>query len=443
MINAMKVKSARQLAYTVLLRVEKEKAYSNLALDSELKNSNLEKRDKAFAAALVYGVIERRITIDYNLSLYLSKPLKKLKPEPLTALRLGAFQLIFSSRVPDSAAVNESVKLSKSNGFSYSSGLINAILRKVAKNGFIFPDSGDKINFLSVKYSCPGHLIEKWLSEYGEKNTLSILKHSLCNSKITVRVNTLRTTAADLKESFEKTGVKCDYGPAENSLVLSLSGTAVDETVQFKKGLFHVQGIPSQLCAIALDAKAGETVYDLCSAPGGKAFTIAEIMNNNGKVFAFDLYEGRVRLIEKGAKRLGINIISAAISDASVFEPMLKQADRVLCDVPCSGLGIIAKKPEIKYKDKSEFAALPDIQYSILENGSKYVKHSGRLVYSTCTLNKSENEGVCERFLRNHKDFVSVNPFGITENEHFVTFFPDEDNNDGFFVAAFERKDHA
>lgn len=439
----MKEKTARQLAYTVLLRVEKEKAYSNLALDSELKNSNLEKRDKAFAAAQVYGVIERKITIDYNLSLYLSKPLKKLKPEPLTALRLGAFQILFSSSVPDSAAVNESVKLSKSNGFSYSSGLINAVLRKVSKNGLVFPDSNDKINFLSVKYSCPGHLIEKWFSEYGEKNTLSILEHSLGGNKITVRVNTLRTTADELKDSLEKDGVKCECGFAENSLVLSLSGTAVDEKAQFKEGLFHVQGIPSQLCAIALEAKAGETVYDLCSAPGGKAFTVAEIMENNGKVLAFDLYEGRVRLIEKGAKRLGIDIITAAVGDASVFDAKLEQADRVLCDVPCSGLGIIAKKPEIKYKDESEFSALPDIQYSILENGSKYVKRSGRLVYSTCTLNKKENEEVCERFLESHKDFVSVNPFGSAEKEHFVTFFPDEHNNDGFFVAAFERKDHA
>lgn len=442
MIKAMKVKSARQLAYTVLLRVEKEKAYSNLALDSELKNSSLEKRDKAFAAALVYGVIERRITIDYNLSLYLSKPLNKLKPEPLTALRLGAFQILFSSSVPDSAAVNESVKLSKSNGFSYSSGLINAILRKVSKNGLVFPDSNDKINFLSVKYSCPEHLIGKWFSEYGEKNTLSILEHSLGGNKITVRVNTLRTTVDELKDSLEKNGVKCEFGFAENSLVLSLSGTAVDEVAQFKKGLFHVQGIPSQLCAIALDAKAGETVYDLCSAPGGKAFTIAEIMNNNGKVLAFDLYEGRVRLIENGAKRLGINIISASVGDAAVCDAKLEQADRVLCDVPCSGLGIIAKKPEIKYKDENEFSELPDIQYSILENGSKYVKPSGRLVYSTCTLNKSENEEVCERFLESHKDFVPVNPFGSTEKEHYVTFFPDEHNNDGFFVAAFERKDH-
>lgn len=441
MIKAMKEKSARQAAYSVLLRVEKEKAYSNLALDAFFRNTDLERRDKAFAAALVYGVIERKLTIDYNLSLYLSKPLNKMKPEPRTTLRLGAFQLLFSSSVPASAAVNESVKLSKSNGFSYSSGLINAVLRKVAKNGLVLPESSDKLGFLSVKYSCPVHLIEKWISEYGEENALSILEHSFGSGKISVRVNTLKTTAAELKESFEKSGIGCDFGFAENSLVLSLSGSGIDETAQFKQGLFHVQGIPSQLCAASLDAKAGETVFDLCSAPGGKAFTAAEQMNNKGKVFAFDLYEGRVNLIEKGAKRLGIDIITAAVADASGFEPTLGQADRVLCDVPCSGLGIIAKKPEIKYKDESEFSELPEIQYSILENGSRYVKPFGRLVYSTCTLNKSENEGVCERFLKQHENFVPVNPFGRAEEGAFVTFFPDENNSDGFFIAAFERKD--
>lgn len=441
MIKNIKRITARQVAYDVLLKVNKERAYSNLALDCSLKSSALELRDKAFVSALVYGVIERQITIDYVLSLYLSKPLSRMKAEPLTVLRLGAFQILFSSSIPDSAAVNESVKLSKANGFSYASGMINAVLRKVSKNGLTLPDEENRALYLSVKCSCPQWLVEKWLLEYGEKNTLSILNHSLGGNKLTVRVNTLKTTAEELKNGFESKGHICENGFLKNSLVLSLSGVAIDETDEYKKGLFHVQGVPSQLCAEAVCAKEGETVFDLCSAPGGKAFTISEIMNNKGTVKAFDLYESRTRLIEKGAERLGIGIIIASVADATVFEPALGLADKVLCDVPCSGLGIISKKPEIKYKNENELESLPSIQYSILENGSKYVRFGGRLIYSTCTLSKAENEEVCMRFLNNHSDFVAVPPLPERDAECFLTFFPSDNNSDGFFIAAFERKD--
>lgn len=433
--------TARQLAYNVLMKIQKENAFSNLSLNSALKNCGLEPRDKSFASALVYGVIERRITIDYILSLYLSKPLKKMKPEPLTALRLGAYQILFSSGVPDSAAVNESVKLSKNNGFSYSSGLINAVLRKVSGGGLVFPSTDDRAYDLSIRYSCPQWLVEKWISEYGEENTLSVLIHSLDKKRVTVRANTLKTTVEKLKASLEAQGISCEYGRVKNSLDIELSGAAIEGLSEFKNGLFHVQGIPSQLCAAAVGAEEGDVVFDLCAAPGGKTFTIAQMMKNKGLIRAFDIYEKRAQLIADGAERLGISIIETGVVDASVFEPSLGLADRVLCDVPCSGLGIISKKPEIKYKDENELAELPDIQLSILENGSEYVKSGGRLVYSTCTLSKAENESVCERFLKQHSEFVAVSPFENPEKECFATFFPDEHNSDGFFVAAFERKD--
>ena len=208
----------------------------------------------------------------------------------------------------------------------------------------------------------------------------------------------------------------------------------------YKNGLFHVQDTASQICVKALGAKENETVFDLCSAPGGKSFTTAQHMNNKGKILSFDLYEHRVKLINDGAKRLGIDIIEAKTGDAAVFDEMLGCADRVLCDVPCSGFGIIRRKPEIKYKDERSFDELPDIQYKIFANASRYVKSGGRIIYSTCTLNKKENEDVCERFLREHKEFRAVSVLEEFGESSFVTLMPHKNNSDGFFIASFEKE---
>lgn len=433
--------TARQTAYNVLLKIFKDNAYSNLALDAALKESRLDLRNKAFASALVYGVCERLFTLDYVLSAHLSKPISKLKIQVLTILRLGTFQLLFMNSVPSSAAVNESVRLAKLNGCSYASGLVNAVLRNVDRNGLVLPDKKDKLHFLSVKYSCPQWLVEKWLSEYGEERTENILACSLKANKLTVRVNRLKISADELCGRFASKGIECERGLDENSLVIGSLSSSVEELDEFKEGLFHVQGLPSQLCAKALGAKEGETVFDLCAAPGGKTFTIAEIMNNKGKIKAFDLYESRVSLIEKGASRLGLSIVEASAFDASVFNASLEEsADCVLCDVPCSGLGIISKKPEIKLKKPQELLSLPDIQYKILQNGSRYVKKGGRLVYSTCTLSKAENEEVCQRFIKENPDFRPEKPFPKISDECFVTVFPDENNSDGFFIALFIKE---
>lgn len=433
--------NARQIAYEVLLKVFKDNAFSNLALDAALKKARLDVRERAFASALVYGVCERIISLDYTIEKYLSKPLSKLKPQVLAILRLGAYQLLFMDGVPDSAAVNESVNLSKNNGCSYASGLINAVLRKISKNGFLLPEETDINEYLSVKYSCPKWLIEKWNEEYGNERTKDILTYSLRKNRISLRVNTLKITAEKLADSLKSRGISCEPGITRNSLLISELPCSVEELDEFKNGFFHVQGIPSQLCAETLGAKNGDTVFDLCAAPGGKSFTVAEIMNNTGKVKAFDLYESRVSLIKSGALRLGLDNVSADIADASVFDETLGKADCVLCDVPCSGLGIISKKPEIKFKKKEELESLPEIQYSILKNGSRYVKEGGRLVYSTCTLSKAENEDVCRRFLDENSCFYAEKPFFTSGDECFTTVFPNENNSDGFFVALFVRKE--
>ena len=431
-------KNARQLSFEILLRIEKDNAYSNLTIDSILSKSALDTRDKAFVSALVYGVIERKITLDYQIERYLSQPLKKLKAPVLVILRMGAYQIFYMDKVPDSAAVNESVKLTKNNKCVYASSHVNAVLRKCSANSLVLPNKEDD-DYLSIAYSCPKWLIHKWTSEYGKEDTLAFLSAGNKKAETIIRVNTLKTDSETLIQLLANEGIEAKKGYVQDSLIICLSSNEISLLKAYKLGLFHVQDTASQLCARALKAKKDDTVFDLCSAPGGKTFTVAELMENSGKILAFDLYEHRVKLISDGAKRLGIEIIEAKTADAATFNENYGLADKVLCDVPCSGLGIIRRKPEIKYKDESSFDGLFEIQLSILKNGARYVKPGGRLVYSTCTLNKKENEEVCEKFLSERKDFKSVLPLEDVSDENYLTLMPHKNNSDGFFIAAFER----
>lgn len=431
--------NARKVAFEALVKLERDSAFSNLTLDSFLNKYDMETRDKSFVSALFYGVIERKITLDYNLSLYLQKPLSKLKPEAVIILRLGAYQILFMDKIPSSAAVNESVKLAKKY-CSYASGLVNAVLRKTDKNGLVLPDKEGTAYYLSVKYSCEKWLCEKWIREYGYDNAEGVLSASTGSPETFIRVNTLKISDTELIEELKNEGIDCEKTYLENALKISLNGKDIEKSEAYKKGLFHVQDLASQLCVKALDAKEGVTVFDLCSAPGGKAYTTAEYMKNKGTVLCFDKYEARVDLIKKGAERLGLDIIKGSVSDALVYRADLGKADRVLCDVPCSGTGIIRRKPEIKYKSREELEDLPEIQYSILVNGSKYVKEGGRLIYSTCALSKNENEAVCERFLSSCPDFSAVNALPEISDKPFITLMPHINSSDGFFIACFERK---
>lgn len=429
----------RQVAFDALIKVEKQGGYSNLTLDYVLSKNELNSKDRAFVSNLFYGTVERKITLDYQLSLYLTKPLKKLKPEVLTIMRMGAYQILFMDKIPDSAAVNESVKLSKKNGSAFASSLINAVLRKVSSSGIVYPETDKTVEKLSVEYSCPQWLIEKWINEYGVDDTTEILKASIGKPPVYIRVNTTKTDTCSLKASFSENGINCECTQIDDSLILDCSGSDIERFPQYKEGLFHVQDLASQICAKALEAEEGDTVYDLCSAPGGKAYTVAETMKNKGKLLCFDIYDSRVKLISDGAKRLGLDIIQAKAGDASVFNAELEKADKVLCDVPCSGFGIIRRKPEIKYKDKNEADSLPEIQYSILANGAEYVKVGGRLLYSTCTLSKAENEGVTERFLNQNKDFEPAYFNFNNEKVHNLTLMPHKNKSDGFYICVFKR----
>lgn len=438
------MKSARQVAFEALLKVHKDGAYSNLAVDSLLKeNGNLDERDKAFVCNLVYGTLDRLILIDYNLGLYLNQPVRKLKPELHTILRMGTYQLLFMDKVPSRAAVNESVNLAKVNKSSFAASLVNAVLRRVSDNGLKLPDGDEKDpDFLAIKYSCPEWLISLWIDSYGFDNAIQLAEKSLEAPPLVIRVNTTKVSVDDLIWKLAEEGVvseKTDI--AENALIISNTG-AVEDLLAYKEGYFHAQDLASQLCCMALDPKEDETVFDLCSAPGGKAFTIAETMNNTGVVRAFDIYQSRVDLIKSGAERLGLTNVYTYLSDASIYNENYGKADRILCDVPCSGLGIIRRKPEIRFKSKQDIDNLPDLQYRILCNAIRYLKDGGRLVYSTCTLNPKENEEICNRFLAEHPEFSAVKIF--PEKQRYsdtdsLTLMTHLHSTDGFFIAAFDK----
>lgn len=419
----------RTIAYKILLKIEKDKAYSNLTLDTVLGKE--EACSEPFVRALVYGVIERKITLDYILSKILSQPIKKLKPQVLTVLRMGVYQIKYMDKVPVSAAVNESVKLVKQQGFSFASGLVNSVLRKIADREINYPENENSPEYLSIKYSCPIDLVNKYINCYGFENAVGILSTALETPPLNIRVNTLKTSAEVLIKMLKNEAVEASACDLEGALTVNTGN--IFQTDCYKKGLFHVQDLASQICIEALDPKPYETVLDMCAAPGGKSFTIAEKMQNKGEIYSFDLYEHRLSLINSGAKRLGIDIVHTKISDASVFYNDMPLADKILCDVPCSGLGVIRRKPEIKYKDLGFIDKLTDLQYNIICSSSLYLKKGGRLVYSTCSLNKDENENVCNRFLETHKDFK------LSDGSP-VTLMPHTDKTDGFFFTVFTKE---
>lgn len=430
------MKNARQIAFEILNKIQRDNSYSNILLDSKLNDSCLSEVDKAFASALVYGVIERRITLDFELKQYLTQPLKKLKPQVLTVLRLGAFQLLYMDKIPASAAINESVKLVKSNGAAFASGLVNAVLRKVNNNGLTSTDD------LSVKYSAPKWLCDLWIDSYGENNAIRLLESSFGSTQVSLRVNTLKTTAEELILTLHEEGIDAAKTDLNDAVCVKNSG-ALHKTKAYANGLFHVQDLSSQYCCKALDVKENETVLDICSAPGGKSFTLSQLMNNTGMVYSYDIYDHRIKLINDGAVRLGLTNISAMVNDGAEYNPSVPLADKILCDVPCAGLGVIRKKPEIRYKDSTDVDNLPELQYSILCISAGYLKKGGTLVYSTCSLNPKENEEIINRFLAEHSDFVSVKVLPelkrYSDDTDYITLMPHLHNCDGFFISALTR----
>ena len=428
--------------FTVLKLMQKtdKQAYSNLALDSALGGSGFSDRDKSFIARLFYGVLERRLTLEHIISLYSKKPLQSLDSEVANVLKMGLYQLLYMDSVPDSAAVNESVELVRQAGKSSAAGFVNGVLRSFVRDGKHIAYPSDKYKRMSLEYSCNEEIVRLLCGDYTDETAEEFLKNSLTPHKTYIRVNTLKTDADTLIGRFSESGItalKCDA--AEDCIFVENLGN-VEGSELFKAGFFHVQDLSSQLCCKALAPKSGETVLDMCAAPGGKTFTMAEMMRGKGRIIACDLHEKRVGLIKSGAERLGIEIIEAIKNDAKIYNSALPAADKILCDVPCSGFGVIRSKPEIKYTKPSDISRLPEIQYEILKNSAGYLKDGGELVYSTCTLNKKENDEVIDRFLAENTGFEAV---GLTDNigsdSYKMTIFPKQFGCEGFFISKIRK----
>lgn len=425
----------RKLAHDLLQKVEKNDQFLNIALDHALSHSDLSSLDRALASALIYGVTEKRITLDYQISRLSSRPTESLDPAVLSALRLGLYQLIFMDKIPPHAAIYETVSLCAKK----TAGFVNAVLRAYTRSvGLTLPEREEGIEeYISVAYSVCLPLTRRLIDIFGTERTESILRSLEGRTETTLATNTQKITRDELLSHIE------GASPTKYSDVGIRTHGSVRELYGFDDGLFFVQDEASQLCVLALGAQAGETVMDVCACPGSKSFGAAIGMKNEGKILSFDLHEKKLPLIVSGGKRLGIDIISVAKNDGRKFLPEYEgRIDRVLCDVPCSGFGVLSKKPELRYKDPAISLALPDVQLSILDTASRYIKDGGTLVYSTCTVFPEENEKNIERFLATHKDF-SLEPFkaGKLECERgYVTLMPDTHGTDGFFIARLTRK---
>ena len=417
------MKKPRETALLILYKTQFEGAYANLELKSSI-SPETDKRDRAFITSLVYGVMSRRLTLDYIIEQYSKIKMKKLSKYIHIILQMGLYQIFFTEKIPQSAAVNESVKLASRYGHRASAGFVNGILRAAASNGIKYPADG--IKRLSVMYSFPEWICEKWVRELGESFTEEMLAALNSEPQLTLRPNRLKITAETLADRLQKNGAQAEV---KNGAVVC-SGLNVGADELYKQGFYTVQDRAAMTAAETLAPKAGELVIDMCAAPGGKTTHMAELMENEGKILAFDIHEHKIHLIEENAERLGISIITAQKADASKPRAELAgTADKVLCDVPCSGWGIVRRKPDIKYNRSPEDSFF-EIQYAILKSGAEYLKTGGELVYSTCTVEKSENEGVTGFFLENNTDFEKV---------FEKTYYPNVDGTDGFYICKIRK----
>lgn len=410
-------KSARLISLEILYKIFYEGAYSNLVTENTVKDDI---PDKAFISALVYGVTEQKITLDYFVNKYIKS---SVKPKIRIILWLGIYQLLYMDKIPSSAAINESVKLTREIKQDYYSKLVNAVLHKIDSDRKI-PDEA------YVKYSVNPDLINMWYKQYGEQTVNKFLPCINSKPPLFLIPNTLYVNSDELLYELECDGIN---GEAYSDYVLVEGSGNLFKSKAFVNGLFYVEDLSSFICARALGAKEGDAVLDMCAAPGGKSFTISLGMKNTGSVYAYDLYEHRCNLIKSGAQRLGINNITALVNDAAVINETIAPADKILCDVPCSGFGIIRRKPEIKYKELDSVKKLPQLQYDILETSSGYLKNGGTIIYSTCTLNKKENERVVDKFLQNNQSFSL-----IEEKTTFPSFF----GGDGFYYAKMTKNEN-
>ncbi len=427
----MAVNLPRKTAVDILLNIEKDGSYSNISLKETFSQIQLSSRDKAFVSALVYGVLDRKISIDYLISKYIKTTVSKIKPITRMALRIAVYQIKFMDKVPASAAVNESVNIVKTSKEKFNASFTNGVLRAYLRNPIELPD-GDDVVSLKFRYSCPEWIIKGFIRDYGLDTAKKLLEESLKHPPVVIKVNTVKTDVETLISSLKSEGITAAECEVKNSLILN-GAVDISNSKAYNDGLFYAEDIASQILISDIGINEGDRILDTCAAPGGKSFGMAMLCGKTGKVVSLDLYEHRVNLIKKNANRLNLNNISSYTTDASLYNDKLGEFDVVLCDVPCSGLGVIRRKPEIKYKEitEADFELLLKTQKEILEVSSRYVKCGGTLVYSTCTLNNDENRMQVMTFLDKHPDY---------ELQYMNELMPHINNSDGFFYAKLKKQ---
>lgn len=430
---------AREAAVFALERTRRDGAWSSALSDAMKTKYDLDSRSLSLAVSISLGVLQSTALLDYYIDLN-SKSASKIEPKVRDIMRSGAYQLIFMDKIPASAAVNESVALCKKLGYSRASGFCNAVLRKIASCADKLPEPPGKgtAKYLSVKYSHPRQLAQYIIDRRGYDAAEAFLAVDNTIPDTCLQVNTLKITPDELMARLLAESIPCSMHPWLPNCIVTAG--SVSSMPGFDEGLFYVQDPAAKCAVLAAALEPGMYVLDSCAAPGGKSFAAAIAMRNEGSIDSCDLHDKKIRLISEGAQRLGLSCINAFLHDAR--EPFYRQYDAIIADVPCSGYGVIRKKPEIRYKPLEDSASMPAIQAAILENLSQYVKPGGVIVYSTCTVLERENEDVVKAFLRAHAEFSAEGftlPNGETAADGYITFWPDIHGTDGFFVSKLRR----
>lgn len=430
---------AREAAVFALERTRRDGAWSSALSDAMKTKYDLDSRSLSLAVSISLGVLQSTALLDYYIDLN-SKSASKIEPKVRDIMRSGAYQLIFMDKIPASAAVNESVSLCKKLGYSRASGFCNAVLRKIASCSDKLPEPPGKgtAQYLSVKYSHPQQLAQYIVDRRGYDAAEAFLAADNTIPDTCLQVNTLKITPDELMARLLAESIPCSMHPWLPNCIVTAG--SVSSMPGFDEGLFYVQDPAAKCAVLAAALEPGMYVLDSCAAPGGKSFAAAIAMRNEGSIDSCDLHDKKIRLISEGAQRLGLSCINAFLHDAR--EPFYRQYDAIIADVPCSGYGVIRKKPEIRYKPLEDSASMPAIQAAILENLSQYVKPGGVIVYSTCTVLERENEDVVKAFLRAHAEFSAEGftlPNGETAADGYITFWPDIHGTDGFFVSKLRR----
>ncbi|EIM07750.1 ribosomal RNA small subunit methyltransferase B [Planococcus antarcticus DSM 14505] len=435
--------NVRDAAFSILWAVENKQAYSNLLLHQIIESYGIAAKNRGLLTEITYGTLQHQMTLDYYLEPYLKG---KIEPWVKTLLRLSLYQIVYLDRIPAHAVVHEAVEIAKRRGHGGVASVVNGVLRSVQRNGVrSFNTISDPYEKISIETSHPIWMIRRWAEQFGLEKTREMALENNKTPLQTVRVNTARATVEEVIEMLESEEVEAVSSKLIPECLVITNGQPA-RTATFEKGFITIQDESSMLPAYALQVKPGMTVLDMCAAPGGKTTHIAEKMNNNGTLYALDLHQHKVKLIDENAVRLGHSVIETIVGDGkqSVERFGEEKFDRILVDAPCSGLGVIKRKPDIKYTKKEEdFARLQEIQIELLDQAARSLKQEGILIYSTCTVDAVENRGTAERFLKEHPEMEKIQvalpaSLGI-KYTGFVQVFPQDYGSDGFFIAAFKK----